>query len=276
MATEILRPNAAGDEESIASATSGSGNHWQDVDEATPDEDTSRVYTNAMTLQRDLYNLPAHSGSGTINFIKIYVRCKRDSVGGFYGYTKPSLKSNSTVTDGTEVEVTSAYVTYSQQWSTNPADGEAWEWSDIDALQIGVLLKTNSTKYSAHCTQVYVEVDYTPGVTEKTSSDTGSGADGYVSLETGEVKTSSDAGSGIDGTPLPGASLAGNETGSGIEALAFRLLAAFDAGTGIDIGNVEIEGTLKNLFAGELGEGSDCLIAKIEMPTKGGGMKLWT
>jgi hypothetical protein len=111
-------------------------------------------------------------------------------------------------------------------------------------------------------------------VTAKTSSDTGSGADAYVSLETPGAKLSSDIGSGLEGTPLPGASLAGSETGAGIEALAARLLASLDTGSGVEV--AQLVGLLKDLFATELGEGGDLLTAKIEMPTKGGGMKLWT
>jgi hypothetical protein len=108
-------------------------------------------------------------------------------------------------------------------------------------------------------------------VTAKTSSDTGSGVDAYVSLEKPEAKSSSDIGSGVDSTPMPSATLAGSETGSSIDAFVARLLASFDVGTGIEVG-----GLLKALFATELGWGSDSLTAKIEMPTKGGGMKLWT
>jgi len=102
-------------------------------------------------------------------------------------------------------------------------------------------------------------------------SESGSGVDAYVSLEMTEPKTSSDSGSGTEGTPVPSALLAGSETGSAIEALIARLLAAFDTGTGIEVCSL-----LKELFASELGWGSDSLIAKIEIPTKGGGMKLWT
>ena len=311
MATEILRPNAAGDETSLPLQVPDTGEHWDKVDEVTPDDNSTLVGNNSTSYKRDLYNLPAHSeGSGTINFIKVYFRTHKYSVAGT-GYAKPSIKSNSTVTDGTEVEQTTTWTTYSQQWNTNPADSQPWEWADIDALQIGVSIKGDGSIYS-RCTQVYVEVDYTAGgVTEKTSSDTGSGeegtplpsatlagsetgagieafiarllavvdagsgADAYVSLQMPAAKSSSDTGSGMEGTPLPSAILAGSETGSGIDALIFRLLAAVDTGGGVETG-VEIEGLLKNLFASELGEGSDSLTAKIEMPTKGGGMKLWT
>jgi hypothetical protein len=112
-------------------------------------------------------------------------------------------------------------------------------------------------------------------VTAKTSSDTGSGADACVSLGTGEIKTSSDAGSGVEGTPLPGATLTAGETGSSIEAIVARLLVNFDVGCGVEASGVE-SGVLENLFSGELGEGLDLLVAKIERPDKGGGMKLWT
>jgi len=114
-----------------------------------------------------------------------------------------------------------------------------------------------------------------PAVTAKTSSDTGSGIDAIVSLETPEAKSSSDAGSGVEGTPVPSAILVGSETGSGIEAFIARLLAALDTGSGAEASSVETEELLKDLFASELGQGSDSLTAKIEMPTKGGGMKLW-
>ncbi len=127
------------------------------------------------------------------------------------------------------------------------------------------------------------------------ASETGSGVDAVDSLQTPEAKSSSDAGSGIEGipvpsaflvgsetgsglegTPVPSAFLVGSETGSGIEALISRLLATPDTGAGAEASSIEIDGVLKELFASELGRGSDYLAAKIEMPTKGGGMKLWT
>lgn len=159
---ETLRPNAAGSEKSI---TSPGGTHWNLVDEAIPDGDATAVYTIYWPYERDLYNLPASSGSGTINNIKIHVRCRAGDNGypTFY-IAKPSLKSNGTVTDGTEIQLPSiVYVTYSQTWATNPADAGAWSWTDIDALQIGVSLADGAGfAYGTWCTQVYVEVDYTP------------------------------------------------------------------------------------------------------------------
>jgi hypothetical protein len=162
MAIETLRPNAAGDETSL-SQYPASTYHWDKVDEATADDNTTYVYTTAASYQRDLYNLPAHSvGSGTINSITIYFRIAIN-YSGTTVYAKPSQKSGTTVTDGTEVTRTGAitYLTYSQTYTTNPATGVAYTWDEIDALQIGVCLKSGIYGISARCTQVYVEVDYT-------------------------------------------------------------------------------------------------------------------
>ena len=315
MATEYLRPNGAGDETNIASQYPASTYHWDKVDEETADDDSTYVYSNSTSYQRDLYSLSNPTGSGAINFIKVRYRFKRYSAG--TGYLTPAIKTGGTAYEGTgDTEAAGSYKDGSYQWTTNPQTGVAWTWDDLTNLQAGIKIKESpGGGHQTRCTQVYVEVDYT-AVTEKTSSDAGSGADdkvldnpiatltgietgsgadapisqlailtvaetglgsdAYVSLETWEAKASSDAGSGVEGTPLPSAILAGSETGSGIEVLVARLLATFDTGTSVEVSGVEVGDLLEELFATELGQGSDSLTAKIEIPTKGGGMKLWT
>jgi len=214
MATETLRPNAAGANENITNSTSGAGNHWQDVDEASPDDNTTKVNTGTGTSGVDTYALPDHSvGSGTINHVKVAIRCRRDGV--LSPKTKEALYINGTVYYGTEHTMTSSlYSDFSHTFTINPDTGSAWDWAEIDALEAGVYLEADGGSW-AYCTQVYVEVDYYTAVTPKTSSDTGSG---------------------VEGTPLQATALAGSE----------------------------------------LGGGSDSLKAKIEIPNKGGGTKLWT
>ncbi len=156
MATEILRPNADGDYTELFQDPS-SGAHWDKVDEAVADDNTTQIYNNDGSVKRDLFNLPAHTGSGTINFVKLYFRCKLGD-GSNPGYMSPLI--NSTV--GTQISGSSdGWVTYTQTWTTNPADSQAWEWADIDALQVGV--RNDAGGAFVGCTQVYVEVDYTEG-----------------------------------------------------------------------------------------------------------------
>jgi hypothetical protein len=153
---ETLRPNAEGDELNL-SQFPFTGQNYQKVDEAVPDEDTTYVNQSFLSWERDLYNLPASSGSGTINDITVYIRCREYTI----GYAKVVIKASGTVDEGDQESLTTSYVYYDETWNLNPDDSAAWEWADIDALQIGVSLKSDTGDY-ARCTQVYVEVDYTP------------------------------------------------------------------------------------------------------------------
>jgi len=169
MATEILRPNAAGDE------TNGnwlqypaSGAHWDKVDEEVPDDAATYLYTDASSFGDEDYNLPAHPvGSGTINYIKVYVRCKSDVLNYYKGYYRIYCKTNGTLVHTSDAVLALAYTNYSQQWSTNPVTGLAWTWAEIDALQIGVSFVVSPywAGHYAYCTQVYVEIGYTPPTT---------------------------------------------------------------------------------------------------------------
>ena len=164
MATLTLIPNAEGDETSIASRYPASGGHYDKVDDpvGSPDDFTTYVYQATTTYQRDLYNIPNHTTeTGTINSVTIYFRIA-SSYSSAIAYGEPSQKSGATITDGTEQSVTgTTFVTKSQTYTTNPATGNPYSWDEIDALQIGISLKSNSATKTASCTQVYVVVDYT-------------------------------------------------------------------------------------------------------------------
>jgi len=243
---ETLRPNAPGDECSIPFEKGAAcPNHYQNVDEVSPDDSGTyvRLKTPYDTWKRDLYSLPASSGSGTINFIKIYFRCCRYE--NYVAYAKPSLKSNSTVTDGTQIlpPRDQGWTTYSEQWNTNPANGQPWgsDWSVIDTLQIGVSLYSLEPE-PVYCTQVYLEVDYT-AVTEKTSSDTGSGADAKKTGNPLATMSKSDTGSGAEAIPARGIFLP--EAGSGIDTI-LNLLGK----TSSDVGTCSLENSYLHILAG--------------------------
>jgi hypothetical protein len=161
MSTETLRPNAAGSETSITSQYPATGSHYDKVDDVTPDDGATYVahYAADGSYARDLYNLPAHSGSGTINSITIYFRHYHAVYGPYYA--KPSLRTHSTTYDGNEIYSIPTWTTSSQMWITNPYTGSAWTWTEIDDLQIGVSLK--SAYGYTYCTQVYVVIDYGGG-----------------------------------------------------------------------------------------------------------------
>jgi hypothetical protein len=197
-ATETLRPNAAGDECNIPHQTGvACPNHYQNVDEATPDEDSTEVHTspNETSWYRDFYNLPAHSGNGTVNFIKVYARGKSAPFDGENVGLQIWVKTGGVAYYGTEIVLATSYTTYSKQWNTNPHTGLAWTWSDIDALQVGVALRDSGDFpgyiYSI-CTQVYVEVDYTPSGAPTVVTDAASSIEETMATTNGEVTVVND------------------------------------------------------------------------------------
>jgi hypothetical protein len=165
---ETLRSNAAGDETFISEQYPVSGLHWDKVDEASSDGDSTYVETSNWEFLEDLYNIGNHStGSGTINYVRVYMvakatgtRIDRESV-----YVQ--IKTNGTEYDGSLEWLTTSYATYSYQWNDNPQSGNPWTWDEVDNLQAGVGLRAPTGsggpagRYS-RCTQVYVEVNYTP------------------------------------------------------------------------------------------------------------------
>ncbi len=74
MSTETLRPNAVGDESNLTA--SPAVDNYENVDEASSDDDITINFTLNTVYQRDLYGIADSSGSGTINKITVYARCK--------------------------------------------------------------------------------------------------------------------------------------------------------------------------------------------------------
>jgi hypothetical protein len=164
MTTLTLRPNAAGDSTAIPKQYPDSGAHWDKVDEAVADDASTRVYVDdELGVHRlDLYNIPNHtSEAGAINKITVYRRCNGDSGGN--NQDKVAIKTGGTVYYGTTHYEGNNWQTFNDVWALNPKTGVAWTWDDIDALQVGVSLRSDEMGYS-QCTQVYVEVDYAAGV----------------------------------------------------------------------------------------------------------------
>ncbi|GAI61903.1 unnamed protein product, partial [marine sediment metagenome] len=99
---EILRPDAVGDETSIPQQSPIGGEHWDKVDEVDADDASTTVHTYSTSGDyRDLYNLPAPLGAGTINKITVHIRC-RENYGYGFCHVMASIKSDTTVTDGTD------------------------------------------------------------------------------------------------------------------------------------------------------------------------------
>lgn len=154
---ETLRPNAAGDLTALTQFPA-TGSNYDKVNEESPDELTTYLYEDTGLWKRDLYNLPAHSGSGTINKVTVFLYCKAglDAV----GYDIEELLKTHGVGpyNNYHMQISTSWTLYSHEWTNNPYTTNPWTWDEIDALQIGVGAEGGANK--TYCTQVYVEVNY--------------------------------------------------------------------------------------------------------------------
>ena len=161
MATETLRPNAAGDFTEITYQNPASGAHWDKVDEATPDDNTTTVYIDGTaSVLADIYHLPAHSGSGPISSVLIYARAAAEANAA--GKLRIMHKTHGTLYQSGAASLTTSWTTFYTTLSNNPYTESPWTWAEIDALQIGAKIWDENLNYEVAVTQVYVEVNYTP------------------------------------------------------------------------------------------------------------------
>jgi len=163
--TVTLRPDGPDDETNLTiGGSSPAPSNWESVDEETPDEDSTYVYHDGTDYLRDLYNIVDHSlGSGKINSVTVHARCNSRKTPE-QASLKIVLKSGTTTEESVEKTLTKDYSNYSNTWTTNPDTGSAFTWGEVDSLQVGVSLredKAGTGDYSG-CTQVWVDVDYTP------------------------------------------------------------------------------------------------------------------
>ncbi len=158
----ILKPDGTGDYTFITYQFPDTGEHWDKVDDIPHDGDTTKVHTDTPDQQKDAYALEDISLTGEINSVSVYFTFESGTPGDNV-WAQPYLRLNSVETAGIE-EVEDGYAPY---WDSTYSEvigrpgGGAWIWSDINNLQVCIGLRGPSYGH-AICTNVYVEVDYSP------------------------------------------------------------------------------------------------------------------
>ncbi len=160
--TLVFRPSAAGDETAIIEQFPDSGEHWDKVDEATSDGDSTYLQDDSQIYREDLYHIPDHStqtAGGDINYITEHMVNKAlASATQVSAYTH--IKTGGTEYNGTSENLSTSYATYSYQWSDNPDTSAPWTWSEFDALQIGIGMREAAAGVYSRSTQIYSEISF--------------------------------------------------------------------------------------------------------------------
>lgn len=169
MATQTLRPNAAGDLTQIENQHPNEDEHWDKVDEVSSDGDGTYVDQEVagpgISVESDLYNLENYSGGTVITNVRVYARWRQ--VGGvepFQPFTV-LLRTGGLTYLWNFFGIGSNYEDAYRDWATNPDTGDAWTVAEINALQAGIRLQcivAGGSKWG-RCTQIYVVVTYAVG-----------------------------------------------------------------------------------------------------------------
>ena len=166
-ATEAtLRPEGAGDITQLTPFPDGGEANWEDVDDETPDEDSTYVEA-APTGDRliDLYAIPGlPTSSLTINSVKIYIRCRCTNAAPTGLLANTAIKTGGATYYGDDEDLTNSWTNYSKTYALNPDTGVAWTYDEVAALQIGLKIQSNVPAFNdkGQCTQVYAVVNYIP------------------------------------------------------------------------------------------------------------------
>jgi len=152
-------PNAAGLYTEWPKEYPSGSAHWSLVDEDPPDDDVSYVWNNVELWKRDIYNLQDPAGSGTINWVRVYVRARLSSAG--TGNIRTLVRTYDTDYESSSIALSASYQNVYTQFDTNPKTGLAWTWSEINSLQAGASSqKVGAGDWFPRMTAVWVVVNY--------------------------------------------------------------------------------------------------------------------
>jgi len=156
---ETIHPNAAGQYAQWTQESPPNSAHWNCCDEDPPDDDSSYVESNSAAWKYEAYNLENHTGSGTINWVRVYVRAKL--VSPETSIIRTLIRTYGANYESGDITPSTSYQNNYTQYDTNPNTGLAWTWDEIDSLQAGASAKI-SGMVNIRMTTVWVVINYSP------------------------------------------------------------------------------------------------------------------
>ena len=160
-----LRPHAAGDLTEIWAQIPTTGQHWDKVDDVTPDDDDTYVWMPPYSeaKKRDLYQIGTGlPGIGKIEKVTFSIRIK---AAGYYIYLIPPsilLVTHGLLWEKEYPGTWSFWRTLSWEWPLNPVTNAPWTQDEFTTLQAGVALRANwgyLRDAAGYCTQVYATIN---------------------------------------------------------------------------------------------------------------------
>lgn len=138
--------------------------HWKNVDEDPPDEDTSYVYQGipwTRLWRQDLYHIPTTPVSGIIT-VTIYNRVMRQGGRPTTLVNRTVMKTHGTIYMGPAKINDGTWQYIKQVYTRNPFTGLLWTQAEINDLQIGCATdRKTGVGWGSYgkCTQVYAAIE---------------------------------------------------------------------------------------------------------------------
>lgn len=168
----MLKPNAAGDNTGLTTGVSDNTNHYLNVDDIAPDDDTTYNQTSTAS-QIDDYNID-NSGIGTsdtVNVVAVGVRYRKVTSGTLVFNVRAKASASGTVEASSNISsIATTFQTNAEAIPHNypltmydmpGASTTPWTKTDLDTAQIGVATVSN-TASNWRVTAIWMLVDYTP------------------------------------------------------------------------------------------------------------------
>ncbi len=134
---DAIFPDGVGNHTEFATLV-GAASHWEAVDEADPDGDTSYVEENVVD-DRDTFTFGAHPlANGTIAGIQVLMRARKDSAG---DAKIARLYRRGSDDQGSDVALQTSYAYHREIMETDPIAVGAWTITNINAAEFGVRVR---------------------------------------------------------------------------------------------------------------------------------------
>ncbi len=140
------------------------GTHWGAVDDISPDYNATYIYSTNYGVHGDHFKFPGTSGVGPINEIAVCFLATKQTQGSSDGYVAGQVRiGGADYSLGAILRpLLGSWELYSRELTTNPATAQPWTWAEMDVLEVRQMLRAYDGQM--RCTQVYVEIDYSPPI----------------------------------------------------------------------------------------------------------------
>lgn len=118
---------------------SAAGTHFSKVNESSPDDDSTYVYS-ATVAQLDTYKYPAATLSGTIAGVQVVLCERRDNTGARSTSVEYRSSGGTNYTGGNIFSLSSNYNMDRQIYETDPATSAAWTAAAVNGAEFGINL----------------------------------------------------------------------------------------------------------------------------------------